>query len=85
MSSQELFKETQKAAGAQQLTAWHKQLIEEGKAVKGYVSVSRIAPYLVVQILTLCARPWKALKITSNRWKRKTNESDFKWLPFMND
>lgn len=34
MSPQELLKETQKAAGAQNLTQWHTTLIEKGATVK---------------------------------------------------
>lgn len=41
MSSQQLLKETQKAAGAQHLTAWHGKLIEEDKNVTQYLDVSR--------------------------------------------
>jgi len=39
MSSQQLLKETQRAAGDENLSAWHQTLIESGKQLKGLQDV----------------------------------------------
>jgi structural maintenance of chromosomes protein 5 len=39
MSSQQLLKETQRAAGDENLSAWHQTLIESGKELKGLQDV----------------------------------------------
>lgn len=44
MSNSELLRETQRAAGAQNLSTWHEQLIVDGKALKGLEQVSEIFP-----------------------------------------
>ena len=46
MSSQQLLKETQKAAGDENLTKWHQTLIESGKEFRVVQEVSLAAPIL---------------------------------------
>ena len=46
MSPQQLLKETQRAAGNENLTAWHETLISSGKELKALAVVSSFWPDL---------------------------------------
>lgn len=52
MSSQQLLKETQKAAGDENLTAWHQTLIESGKEFRKVQEVNFVASILSRMPLT---------------------------------
>lgn len=53
MSSQQLLKETQKAAGDENLTAWHQTLIESGKEFRKVQEVNFVASILILSRMLL--------------------------------